>query len=275
MKEKIAIHETAFVTSAFRASNEALSKDTYAKLWPTDKTEEHAQRYANSVSKYEPFAHCLRNRFFLETMNKLIAADKIGVLINFGCGFSMYPFLLDENLLHIEIDKPDIIDYKKQKIESFVKDGTLPHREIHYISTDFNHDKEIALLSEIKRIKKGRPSFILIEGVLFFIGRGDAERLFNLFEKIQDANEFIGSVSFRKSLEGTKVFKKMISFIEGNLDKNEKFNCQTVDDKFYRNLGRYNLINHCDTLNLAKTYAPDKSLVIDEVLNEHMYILEK
>ena len=275
LTEKIAIHETAFVTSAFRASNRTLSKDPYAQLWPTEKTTVHAQHYASSVSDYEPFAHCLRNRFFFEILNNLVTKNKIEILINFGCGFSMYPFLLPKKLVHIEIDKSNVIDYKKGKIQSFQSNGFIPLREVHYIAADFNRDGEAELLSEIKKIKNGRPSFILIEGVLFFISGGDSKRLFSLFDKIQGTNEFIGSVSFRKSLEETEVFKKMIRFIEGNLDKNAQFGYQTVDDDFYQNLEHYSLIDHQDTLKLSETYAPDKSIITDEVLNEHMYVLKK
>jgi len=275
VQEKIAIHETAFVTSAFRAGNENLSRDMYAKLWPNKKTDEHAARYTNAVSKYEPFAHCLRNRYFFEEIKKLFFAKKIEVLINFGCGFSMYPFLLNEGIVHIEIDMPDVVAYKKNKVQEWQLNGKLPQREIHYIASDFNDEDFADLLLKVKSIKKGRPSFILIEGVLFFIGGSDTHRLFFLFDAIQEEGEFIGSVSFRKALEKTEVFQKLINFVEGNLEKNRQFNFQTINDEYYRNLDNYELTDHQDTLGLAAAYAPEITPNREDVLVEHMYILKK
>ena len=38
-EKNIKIHETAFVTSTFRAFDENLSQDNFAKLWQNSKTE--------------------------------------------------------------------------------------------------------------------------------------------------------------------------------------------------------------------------------------------
>lgn len=111
MDENIEIFETAFVTADFRAHDTSLSKDIYAHLWSTKRTKEYKNEYVNSVSKYEPLAHCLRNRFFLDKIKILHTKKDIEILINFGCGFSMYPFLLPKNLLHIEIDMPNSISF--------------------------------------------------------------------------------------------------------------------------------------------------------------------
>ena len=110
----IQIHETAFFTSSFRAFNEALSGDKYAKLWLNPKTDAWIQEYLTEVSSEETYTHCLRNRFFLETIKDLAASKQIEVLINFGSGFSMYPFLLDESLIpvsytHLTLPTSDLV----------------------------------------------------------------------------------------------------------------------------------------------------------------------
>ena len=275
MKKTIKIHETAFVTSTFRASDTAVSKDVFAQLWSSAQANEKADHYARVVSTYEPIAHCLRNRFFYDTINSLQKDGAIEVLINFGAGFSMYPFLLDEKLIHIEIDKPDIIEYKKGEIAQWVRNGKLPSRTIHYVSTDFNQDQEVRLLGEIAKIKGGKNCFILIEGVLFFISKNDTERLFRLFNKIQVAGDYIGSVSFEKKLEQTTVFQKMVKFIERNLATNAQFQYQTIEDDFYTNLPDYRRVDHQDHLHLGEKYDLPYAFDPDMLLNEHMYILQK
>ena len=173
----IEIHETAFVTSTFRSLNKVLSKDVYAQLWNNPRTDALVEKYLNQVCVEEVSAHCLRNRFFLEEIERL----KPDVVINFGCGFSMYPFLLDENIINIEIDKEEVINYKKSRIGEFIKAGKLPERTIHFVGVDFSEDYVEKLLKTIKSIKKDKTSFVLIEGVLFFLSRKDTKKICDFF----------------------------------------------------------------------------------------------
>lgn len=276
MKNKIEIQETAFVTSAFRSSDEELSKDMYAKLWKNSKTNVWIKNYLASVSKDEAFTHCLRNRYFYEEIKKLSENDEIEMLINFGCGFSMYPFLLNENLIHIEIDKPEIIDFKREKITKWQEANELPKRKIHYISTDFSQENEKNLLSEINSIKKEKKSFILIEGVLFFLSKNETNRIFELFRKIQNKGEFIGSVSFEDSLQKTAVFKRLMNFHNKKVVVNQNADNYTTNGNFYDHLRDYKLMDHQDYFRLSEKYTPQRPLKNrDEILNENMYLLKK
>ena len=276
MKNKIEIQETAFVTSAFRSSDEELSKDIYAKLWGNSKTDVWIKSYLASVSKDEAFTHCLRNRYFYEEIKKLSGNDEIEMLINFGCGFSMYPFLLNENLIHIEIDKSEIIEFKKEKITKWQEANELPKREIHYISTDFSQENEKDLLSEINSIKKEKKSFILIEGILYFLSKNDTNRLFELFRKIQKKGEFIGTVSFEDSILETPVFKRLMKFQNKKVVVNQRADNHTINGEFYDHLRDYKLMDHQDYFRLSEKYTPQSPLKNrDEILNENMYLLKK
>lgn len=273
--QKINIHETAFVTAAFRAGNSTLSEDRYAHLWANPIVSNHARRYCNAVSTYEDYAHCLRNRYFHDTLKELISKESIEVLINFGCGFSMYPFLLDASLHYIEIDTPDVIAYKKEKTEAWKKEGFLPDRNITFLEADFNAPSLQDLYKQLEEIKSGQRSFILLEGVLFFLGKNDTTKLFDLFNRLQGPEEFMASVSFQPELEKQVVFKKLIDFVEGNLEKNQQFDYQTVSDSFYKSIEGYTLTDHQHTLSLSTRYVPEKKLPVKEILNEHMYLLQK
>lgn len=275
MSNKITIHETAFVTAAFRAGDTGISKDHYAHLWANESIEEHAVRYSSTVSAYEPYAHCLRNRYFYDTLVDLIDHDEVEVLINFGCGFSMYPYLLNKDLIYIEIDKLDVITHKHQKITEWQEQGLLPYREVHYIAADFNMPSMEDLYHQIVPLKENKRSFILLEGVLFFLGKEDTNRLFNLFERLQGPDEYLASVSFQPQLEKSKVFHKLIEFVESNLEKNQQFQYQTVKDGYYKNRRGYKLIDHQDTFSLSAYYDPGRVLPNEEVLNEHMYLLKR
>lgn len=267
----IEIHETAFVTSTFRSLNEALSRDVYAELWSNSRTDALVKKYLSQVCIEEVSAHCLRNRFFLEEIERL----KPDVVINFGCGFSMYPFLLDKNIINVEIDKEEIINYKKRKVKEFIKTGKLPERTIHFIGVDFSKDYVETLLKTIKSIKKNKTSFVLIEGVLFFLSRKDTEKLFEFFSRTQGKGDYIGSASFQKDLKKSEGFKKLLDFCNNEMVKTEASDWQTIEDGFYNESENYKLVNHQDYFSLSKKYGNKVKLEKDLILNENFYILKK
>ncbi|RXJ51207.1 class I SAM-dependent methyltransferase [Gelidibacter gilvus] len=274
-EKNIEIHDTAFLTSTLRSLNEDLSHDSFAKLWRNSKSDIWIKKYLEQVSSEETNTHCLRNRYFLDTIKNLVEENDIEVVINFGCGFSMYPFLLDERLIHIEIDKPEIIDYKKSKIENWQKTNALPKRNLHFIAVDFSEDYEQALLSQISSIKENKPCFILIEGVLFFLDRKETDHLFNFFNAIQNPGDFIGSVSFQDTFKDSVAFKKLLNFLNQMVSKTKASDYQTIEDDYYRSQPVYHLIDHQDYFSLSKTYGNVICLEKEEILNENFYLLKK
>ena len=275
MDERLSIPDTAFVTSLFRASHASLSMDRFAHLWGSPRSASLVTQYVSAVSHFEPLAHCLRNRFFYEAVAAGFRNNEIEVLINFGCGFSMYPFLLDKGLAHIEIDMPHIIDFKKEQLGQWQANGIVPPRDITFIAADFISGDLDLLLARLLEELNGRRSFVLIEGVLFFLSKKDTAMLFQLFHDIQGPGSLLGSVSFTPELVPSEVFQKLITFAERNLDKNESFEYQTLENSFYEQLGGYRLTDHQDSFSLAGLYAPGIAIEKEEVLNEHMYILKK
>lgn len=270
------VHETAFVTCAFRSMHEELSGDSYAHLWTDRKTKQLSESYLNAVTPEESAAHSLRNRFYLDTISNLYRNGSVEILINFGCGFSMYPFLLPETLRHIEIDLPHLIDYKKEKIANWQKEGRLPHRDISYIRCDFATDFESELLHTIRSLKGHAPCFILLEGVLFFLDEKGTDTLFSLFHALQGPGDSIGSVSFRKEDTRNTAFSKLLKFmkeVSGAGDMPVQF--QTVEDEYYSSLPNYEVTTHQDFFSLAKHYGYRPSSPPDMTINEQFYHLTR
>ncbi|MEB8327984.1 class I SAM-dependent methyltransferase [Flavobacteriaceae bacterium KMM 6897] len=274
-KKYLEIHETAFITSTFRSIEEDLSQDHFAKLWRNSKTEKWVKEYLAKVSSEEIYTHCLRNRYFLDSIKDLLDNQEIEVLINFGSGFSMYPFLLNERMIHIELDKPEIVDYKKEKILNWQKNNTLPERNIHFIGVDFSKNYEADVLTKILSIKKNKSCFILIEGVLFFLDREETENLFNFFNIIQNSGDFIGSASFQETVKETLAFKKLLSFFNRKISKTKESDYQTINDDFYQSRENYKLIDHQDYFGLSKKYNHIVQLSKESILNENFYLLKK
>ncbi|WP_224491105.1 class I SAM-dependent methyltransferase [Robertkochia flava] len=270
------VHETAFVTCAFRAMHEELSQDPYARLWIDEPIRELSQQYLQDVTPEESVAHSLRNRFFLDTLKHLVKHNQVEFLINFGCGFSMYPFLLPDTLKHIEIDLPNVIDYKQQRIDYWQKKNTLPQRDIHHIGCNFGSDDFSVLLEKIRSIKGTASSFILLEGVLFFLNGEQTDDLFNLFREIQAPNDTLGSVSFRQEDTGNLAFQRLLQFIKSvSGDPHAPVHYQTVEDTFYKQLPSYRLSDHQDFYSMADTSGYQPRHKPDMIINEQFYVLTR
>ncbi|WP_408040993.1 class I SAM-dependent methyltransferase [Tenacibaculum amylolyticum] len=269
------VHETAFMTSMFRAMNESLSSDTFSKLWSNSKTKTWVDAYLTEVSSEEVQTHCVRNRFFLEKIKQLFKENKVDTLLNFGSGFSMYPFLLDGSIQHIEIDKPEIIDFKKKKISNWIKEGKLPNRKIHFLGTDFSKDYEASITTELKALQKTKGTFILLEGVLFFLNKHQAERIFNFFEKIQKKGDYIGSVSYDASIEKRAAFLRLQDFFFNKKLTTSKSDYLTLSHNFYKEKASYSVIEHKDYFRYSKELNNSINLKTTDILNENFYLLEK
>ena len=271
----IGVHETAFVTSAFRATDENLSQDAFARLWQNSKTDQWIIDYLEQVSSEEPFTHCLRNRYFLDEINALVQKNEIEVLINFGSGFSMYPFLLDNKLMHIEIDKPEIVTYKKQKLEHWQQENILPKRNINFIGVDFTSEYKSGLITKLNAIKGNKSCFILVEGVLFFLNRKETNGLFDLFSMIQKSGDYIGSASFQERIKETQAFKNLLQFFNLKVAKTTKDDYQTIDDQYYTSRPYYSLLDQQDYYSLSDKY--DHKIIEEKslILNENFYLLKK
>jgi O-methyltransferase involved in polyketide biosynthesis len=275
-KEKnIKIHETAFVTSTFRSFDENLSQDNFAKLWQNSKTEQWIEEYLDQVSSEETYTHCLRNRYFLDRIKDLVHNQEIEVLINFGSGFSMYPFLLNEKLINIEVDKPEIVNYKKAKIKDWQKENILPKRNIHFIGVDFSENYKEDLFSKIRSITANKPSFILVEGVLFFLDREETDNLFNFFNIVQKSGDYIGSASFQETIKETQAFQNLLSFFNQKVSKTNENDYQTIQDEYYNSKKNYKLIDHQDYFSLSKEYGNKIKQSKELILNENFYLLRK
>lgn len=273
--KNIKVSDTAFVTCAFRRLNEKLSGDYYAKIWSNANAEQILRDYTSKVSAEEIETHCIRNRYFLETIKTCIEQSEIEMLINFGAGFSMYPFLVDDSIAHVEIDKPEVVAYKENVITELISKKQLPKRDITFIGVDFSTDYFNSLLNTLKQLINNKPCFIIIEGVLFFLNTSETELIFKLFNELQNTNDYVGSVSYTEDVLKTNAYSRLIAYTNQGLKDASTEGCQIVPNSFYENLKSYNLIEIQDYYSCSKIYGHTPKLSPNEILNESFYLLRK
>jgi O-methyltransferase involved in polyketide biosynthesis len=270
------IHETAFVTCANRSSDEKLSGDPYAKLWSNKTTEKWVQSVIEEVSPYEPFLHCLRNRFFLVSIQKFFTKNPRGVLVNMGAGFSMYPFVISSNIECLDIDQQDVISYKKSQCDNWIKDGFLPMREIEYMNLDFRMEDHSCFIQQVIKWIAGRPSFIILEGVLYFLSENVTNRLFTTFKEIQNPGDILGCVSFLPESKDTDVQIRLDDFFDRNNFTQDSFSHQLLSNESYESRDGYRVVDHKDYCDLSKLFTSERQIEDRfSILNENMYLLKR
>ncbi len=270
------IHETAFVVSTYRSLHESISKDDYAKLWNNPNTDALIPSILDTISKDEAVLHSIRNRFFYERMKSFFDINDGGTLINFGSGFSMYQFSFDNTVNTIEIDKKDIIDYKKEKIDNWTKEGKLPNRNIEYTAIDFNQNTAKEILLCLKPMIKKEPTFILIEGVFFFLDRKTTDKLFQVFKGLQNPGDVVGCVTYLPEVENTEVYRRLLHYFDSNNDTNDSFSHQTIPHSYFQRIDGYSVLEKTDEFELSKRYASNRGINNkNEILNETMYLLKR
>jgi O-methyltransferase involved in polyketide biosynthesis len=268
------IHETAFLTCAYRSIYPEISKDIYAALYTNEHTMAWVQKITKEVSDWEPLLHCLRNRYFYEALQNFKNEHPEGVIVNMGAGFSMYPYLFDSDTMAVDIDQADIIDYKEKKLSLWVQEGILPERNIQYVTADFRAGDQRYLISTLSSLIDGRPSFIILEGVLYFLSEEVTNKLFDVMSLIQQKGSLLGCVSFLPEAMDTEVQVRLNDFFDKYNLAGDSFSHQMLSNESYHNRKGYQLIEHQDYVTLGKKYAPDLATYSkSEILNENMYLL--
>lgn len=273
---EIEIHETAFLTCWCRASDETLSGDPFAKYCVTPKAEQWVRTYINEVSREEPFVHCLRNRFFLDHISSFLADNPKGTLVNIGAGFSLYPYLLPSTHRFCDVDVEPIVNLKSQNLEEWVAAGKFPFRDVTYFAAELDDGEgrkelEQQLLAWIA----GSPTFILIEGVLFYLQPESVLPIFEMFAHLQKTGDQVGSVSFLPEILKTEVHRRLLNYL-GRYFRQSGNEYIELEAAFYENLENYRLLIDTEYCELSRRYAPQQELTDPEaILNEHMYILER
>lgn len=173
---------TAFVVNVSRSEKVMLSKDIYAKLWTTEEAVFLYHELRKNVYQYDDLFISLRHRFFLEKQKEFIKTHNNPVIINIGSGFTNYPYLLEGSFEYVEIDLENIINYKKEAIERFMKQDLLPFRDIYYYPINLNNviDREYLRSKLNGAIASSNRSMVIMEGLTFFLDKKVLDFIFQL-----------------------------------------------------------------------------------------------
>lgn len=206
---------TAFLVNESRARRVDLSQDPHAHLWVTAETKRLWEHFAEHVTPHDDLVISLRHSFFLEQIKKFSATHSNMVLINVGSGFTSYPFLLPENILTIEVDRAEVIEYKQTQTTLWVRQGLLPLRKIEYHQANLieTADRD-RVFERIAKSVGNRPTFVLFEGLTYFLHHESWQDLLARTYQIQQSGSQMGFDFWLPTFGSTSLFKKLEAYVK-------------------------------------------------------------
>ncbi len=276
MKIHHTISESAFLVNESRARRVDISQDIYAHLWISNSTKKLWDDFSKNVYQYDDIELGLRNRFFLDCLNKFVKSIVNPVFINIGAGFTSYPFLISKPCKCAEVDLSHVIDYKRKKIINWIKEKKLPERSIEFFSVDLCNSADLKRLKKflISFIKKEK-SFILLEGITYYIDKPTLNNLFKIFSDIQELDSILAFDFWNPRIEKNLVYQKFKKYWAEKF--NYKENCYNLFDvDFIQNIMGYEIIELTDIQKLEKRFLKTNILKnYENILPENYVVLKK
>lgn len=269
------VEDTASWMAGCRAEMPELSGDKYAHLWLNPASRVKHKDYTTKVSPSENIALSLRNRFFLERIRTFFASDPDAVLVNIGAGFSSYPFLLDGNRTYFEADCPDNISEKVRKIKELYADHLLPRRDIGFYPIDLCDQQDISsMFEDIGNFVRGKKSFILLEGLVYYLPPESTASLFCHAAAVQEFGSLLGVVSWDPGTLELPVYERFQRYMLIEGQTLPMFTCHNPHS--IAELSGYRLKEQTGYVELSKEFRMPQPLKSSEdVFWERITILER
>ncbi len=245
------ISSTALLTAAGRARRADISLDRYAAYWMQAQEHSYApqlgESYAQEVCSREDIGLSLRNRFFLKHLNAFAEAWIDGVFVNLAAGFTSYPYLVDKPVESFEVDLPAVADVKRRRSAELQSQGILPDRKVVHCAVDLSQRDQVdAMLAAISKSADGRPVFLLMEGITYYLDREMTEYIITAFGAMSSTASVVAFDFWRPAAQEHQVFAKLSAFYSTTLSHWGGFTL--IDDTLLRGLSPYQIEELSDAI---------------------------
>lgn len=270
------LSEIAFLTNESRARRLKVSQDIYAHLWVTPKTKKIWEDFSKVVYSHDDLELSIRNRYFLEHLKKFVSSHAKPVFVNVGAGFTNYPFLIDSPFQSVEIDLQHAIEFKTSKIRQWQIEGILPVKNIEFFSCDLRNIGELERLDkQLPSWIRSKPSFILLEGISYYLEMPFLLRLLEMFKNNQQQGSQIGLEYWKPEIKKHPVFLRLQKYFKENFGyENREYNL--FGPEFIKTIKGYKMAEITDTTAQEKIFS-DTTIMknYEQILPTDFSILEK
>ena len=269
------LSESGFLVTESRARRFDISHDIYAHLWTTESTHVLWEEFSKKVYPYDDIELSLRNRFFLDTLNTFIHSTINPIFINIGAGFTSYPFLIKKPCKCIEVDLPNVIDFKKHNIQSFINEKKLPKKDIEFIAADLSKKEDMHYLhQELKTRINNHTSCIFLEGITYYLESIVLEKILEMCSIIQIKNSVLVFDYWDPTIVTNPVFNRFVSYFNERFG-HKKNQYHLLDNDFITSIKGYRIEEKTDIQQLEKKYLKTALLKDSEKIIPENYIILK
>src|SRR5262245_47458629 len=208
---------TAFVVNLSRARQVTISGDTYAHLWVTPDTYAAWEELAREVYPHDDVSLALRNRFYLTRLRDFVAThaalDTAPTFVNLGAGFTSYPQLVDQRCRSVEVDLPSIVVTKQARVTAWVASGVLPRRDVTFFPADLMRAADLDRLETALATWCRGPSFVLLEGLVYYLSRPVLDRLFDMLARAQQPGSGVAFEYWPTDADRYAVYRRLADWL--------------------------------------------------------------
>lgn len=276
MKKKEHISASAFLVNESRARNEALSRDRYAGLWVSAETRELWEDFSREVYALDDVELSLRNRFYLDVLERALAEDPGTVLVNLAAGFTSYPYLTAGAFRAIEVDFERVCRYKRERLDRFGREGLLPDRSVELAACDLADPLDRGRLrARLKEELHGVRSVAFLEGITYYLPRETLDAVFEMLREVQSEGSLVALDFWTPDSASHPVhvlFRRFFAERFGRAGEDYTL----FDSAFLRSIRDYSVVDLTDIVELEARFSGERKLLNEEqILTEQYAVLER
>lgn len=277
------ISETAFIVNESRARRRDVSKDKYAEKWIIPRLRDYVSElwelFSEQVYPFDDIEVSVRNRYYLSLLKDFIKKYDNPLILNLGVGLTSYPFLIKDSAFYLEIDLPQMINYRKKRMNTLQDKKIIPKRQIESYGLNLNDLNDLDFLEDLLRKKfriSKRPSCIIMEGLSYYLKRNSLAQLLSLLKENQQKNSIISLDYWKPDILDHPVFNRLQTFFKEQFDFSYK-NYTLFDKKFIKETTNYKFIKETSIMAEEVKYNKDPVLSKNRsnILPEYNFILQK
>jgi len=268
---------TAYLVNASRARQPTISGDPWAAAWIEpgleDRVEALWQDYARAVSPHDDLLVSYRHRFFLTALREMQARTPRFTLVSLGVGFTSYPFLLDAGVRAIEIDRTDIIEQRQARLAALA--DVLPPRTVELVRCDLaDAAQRSALLERLGPDLANGPSFVLVEGLSYYLPRDALDALFSTFRTHQRPGSRLGLDAWPTSIVHDPAFQRQEAYFRDVYAMPHPA-YTLLDPEDVGGIEGYRILQHTAAPEMEAADGGTRLAGTAEALDEQLYLLER
>ncbi|MDE3057739.1 MAG: class I SAM-dependent methyltransferase [Bacteroidota bacterium] len=169
------ISDTALWVSVYRAMEtkrkDALFRDPYAEILAGERGRQIAENMSDRKSGAWPMI--VRTAVIDEFVTRALTQDAVDTVINLAAGLDTRPYRLDlpESLRWIEVDLPEILSYKEEKLANATPRCTLERVRLDLTNIEARKNLFVKINRDAKR------ALVITEGLLIYLSSEDVASL--------------------------------------------------------------------------------------------------